>query len=115
MAAAIVGKTERGSRQTGRRPAIKKGLPVTWPAGLSQTGCNNYLCSGAAVDVVVVTVDVTVDVIADCSTAFGASCFWHPLKARTAATAETAMIAVIFFIVFHPLSLMKFTAMRLSQ
>jgi hypothetical protein len=54
--------------------------------------------------VVVVAVEVTVEVIAECSTGFGASCFWHPVKARTAATAETAMIAVIFFMLFHPLS-----------
>jgi hypothetical protein len=55
-------------------------------------------------DTVVVTVEVTVEVIAECSTGFGASCFWHPVKARTAATAETAMIAVIFFMLFHPQS-----------
>ena len=54
--------------------------------------------------IVVVTVDVTVEVMADFSAGFGASCFWHPVKARTAATAETAMIAVIFFMLFHPLS-----------
>jgi hypothetical protein len=53
--------------------------------------------------VVVVAVEVTVEVIAGAA-AFGASCFWHPVKARTAATAEAAMIAVIFFMLFHPLS-----------
>jgi hypothetical protein len=55
-------------------------------------------------DVVVVTVDVTVEVIAECSTGFGASCFWHPVQARTVTIAETAMIAVIFFMLFHPQS-----------
>lgn len=86
----------------------------TRPAGLSQTGTlKDYFAAGAAAGAVVVAVEV----IVDCSAGFGfgASCFWQPVKARTAATAETAMIAVIFFMLFHPLSIMKFTAVRLSQ
>jgi hypothetical protein len=43
-----------------------------------------------------------VGVIVDCSAGFGASCFWHPAKAKTTATASTAMIALIFFMLIHP-------------
>jgi len=57
--------------------------------------------------IVVVTVEVTVEVIAECSAGFGASCFWHPVRARIAATADTAIIAVIFFMLFHPQSSQK--------
>jgi hypothetical protein len=53
---------------------------------------------------VVVIVEVTVDVTADCSAGFGASFFWHPTNAKTEIAARTAMIAVIFFMVRHPLS-----------
>jgi hypothetical protein len=52
----------------------------------------------------IVEVGAVVGVGADCSAGFGASCFWHPAKAKTAATASTAMIALIFFTLFHPLS-----------
>jgi len=66
-----------------------------------------YLCMGAAgtVEVAVdVTAELTVEVGAVCSAGFGASCFWHPAKANTAATVATAMIARIFFMILHPLS-----------
>jgi uncharacterized membrane protein len=42
--------------------------------------------------------------MADCSAGFGASCFWHPTNAITEMAARAAMIAVIFFMVRHPLS-----------
>ena len=51
---------------------------------------------------VVVIVDVIVEVTADCSAGFGASCFWHPAKAKTATTTRAAMITVIFFMYFTP-------------
>jgi hypothetical protein len=57
--------------------------------------------------VVVVVVDAgaaVVVVVTDCTVDFGASCFWHPVKTKTAATASTAMIALIFFMLIHPLS-----------
>jgi len=45
-----------------------------------------------------------VDVVADSTAGFGASCFWHPATAKTVATAATAMITEIFFKMFHLLS-----------
>jgi hypothetical protein len=63
-----------------------------------------YFFSGIAIGAVVVAVDVTVEVTADCGAGFGASCFWHPAKAKIAETARAAMIAVIFFMCGHPLS-----------
>jgi hypothetical protein len=44
---------------------------------------------------------VAVDVTADSTAGFGASCFVHPAKAT--ASTRTAMIAEIFFIFIHPL------------
>jgi hypothetical protein len=64
-----------------------------------------YFAAGVAAGIVEVGADAgVVGVTADCSTGFGASCFWHPAKAKTAATASTAMIALIFFMLIHPLS-----------
>lgn len=46
-----------------------------------------------------------VGVTADSPAGIGASSFfWHPAKAKTAATARDAMIAIIFFMFVHPLS-----------
>jgi hypothetical protein len=45
---------------------------------------------------------VAVEVTADSTAGFGASCFLHPVKAT--ASTRTAMIAEIFFIFIHPLS-----------
>jgi hypothetical protein len=45
---------------------------------------------------------VAVDVTADCTGAFGASCCWHPANAKIATTARAAMIADIFFNEFTP-------------
>ncbi len=59
-----------------------------------------YFIPGIAAGAVVVAVDVT----ADCGAGVGASCFWQPAKAKTATTARTAIIALIFFKFFHPLS-----------
>jgi hypothetical protein len=65
----------------------------------------DYFIPGVAAGIVEVGADAgVVGVIADCSAGFGASCFWHPAKAKTAATASTAIIALIFFTLFHPLS-----------
>jgi NAD(P)H-hydrate repair Nnr-like enzyme with NAD(P)H-hydrate epimerase domain len=52
-----------------------------------------------------VTVDVmTVDVVVDAIAGFGASCFWHPMTAKTVETAASAMITEIFFMILHLLS-----------
>jgi sugar lactone lactonase YvrE len=103
MAAASIDKKERSRCQTGRGPAVKMACRSR-PAGHLRTSFPKLLpfrrrhghrrCYGRCHG----------EVIAECSTGFGASCFWHPVKARTAATAETAMIAVIFFMLFHPQS-----------
>jgi len=61
-----------------------------------------YFFSGVAIGMVDVMVDVIVEVTADCSAGFAASCFWQPAKAKIATTTRTAMIAVIFFMLFHP-------------
>jgi hypothetical protein len=45
-----------------------------------------------------------VDVVADSTAGFGASCFWHPVTAKTVETAATAMITEIFFTILHLLS-----------
>lgn len=55
---------------------------------------------------------VMVEVGAVCSAGFGASCFWHPAKAKTVAMAKMVMIAEIFFMMFHPLSSRKIIAVR---
>jgi hypothetical protein len=55
-----------------------------------------------------------VGVTADCSAGFGVSCFWQPMNAK-AEIARTTMIAMIFFMSFHPLSSHEITAGRLSQ
>jgi len=76
----------------------------------------HYLCVGAAgaaaAGAVEVCVEVTADtvvvvVVAGCAAGFAASCFWHPTNTKIAATRRTAMIAVIFFMVFHPLSFLE--------
>ena len=59
----------------------------------------NYFIPGVAAGIVEVGADAGA---VDCSAGFGASCFWHPAKAKTAATASTAMIALIFFMLIHP-------------
>ena len=48
---------------------------------------------------------------ADCM-GLGASCFSHPATEKTMATAATAMIAEIFFMLFHPLSFRDSPAAR---
>jgi hypothetical protein len=59
-------------------------------------------------------------VIAGCSAGLGASCFWHPANAKARATARTAMIAEIFFMLIHPLSIFlincnAFTAISMNR
>lgn len=64
-----------------------------------------YFCPGAAIGAVADGADIgAVDVGADSVAGFGASCFWHPAKAKIAAKAREAMIAIIFFMFIHPLS-----------
>ena len=64
-----------------------------------------YFIPGVAAGIVEVDIDAgVVGVIDDCSAGFGASCFWQPAKAKTAATARTVIIALIFFTLIHPLS-----------
>jgi hypothetical protein len=60
----------------------------------------NYFFAGAA-GTVGVAVEVTVDVTADAVAGAEAFCCWHPTT-KNAATARTAMIAEIFFMVFPP-------------
>jgi hypothetical protein len=77
-----------------------------------------YFVPGVAAGAVEVGADAgVVGVIADCAAGagFGASCFWHPTKAKTETTARTAMIAKIFFMVFPPFLLIRVTAARLSK
>ena len=65
-----------------------------------------YFIPGIAAGAVVVAVDVIVEVtaVSGAGAGFGASCFWQPANAKTVTTARTAIIAVIFFKFFHPLS-----------
>jgi hypothetical protein len=64
-----------------------------------------YFMPGVAAGAVEVGADAgVVGVIADCSAGFGASCFWHPAKAKTETTTRTAIIAQIVFMFIHPLS-----------
>jgi hypothetical protein len=72
------------------------------------------LCWGAVAVVAVVEVIGMVIVVvgADCTAGFGASCFWHPANANTAAIIVTVMIAGIFFKCFHLLSFPRVTAAR---
>lgn len=56
-----------------------------------------YFIPGVAAGIVEVGMD-------DCSAGLETSCFWHPAKAKTAATTRTAIIALIFFTLIHPLS-----------
>jgi hypothetical protein len=58
---------------------------------------------------VVVDVEVNadagdVDVVADSTAGFGASCFSHPITVKTVETATSAMITEIFFTDLHLLS-----------
>jgi hypothetical protein len=65
----------------------------------------HYFIPGVAAGIVEVGADAgVVGVIADCSAGLETSCFWHPAKTKTAATASTAIIALIFFTLIHPLS-----------
>jgi hypothetical protein len=90
-----------GSRPSLSFPAF---FPIKRPSGLPEGLCVSllYFFSVVAAGAVVVAVDVTVEVTADCGAAFGASCFWHPAKAKTVASVRTAMIAVIFFMSYSP-------------
>jgi hypothetical protein len=64
-----------------------------------------YFTPGVAAGAVEVGADAgAVGVIADCTAGFGASCFWHPAKAKTETTTRTAIIAEIVFMLIHPLS-----------
>jgi hypothetical protein len=106
MAATSVGEKEKTGRRTiGAPKTIKKALRRCRKA-LDGRPAECYFFTGAAAGAaavaVEVAVEVTVEVIADCSTGFGASCFWQPANARTVTTAETAIIAEIFFMIFHP-------------
>ena len=92
--------------------AIKKALRINrW--ALDGQNVEYYFAAGAASGAAAGAVEVIVEVIVDagmvliagCSAGFGASsCFWHPAKAKIVTTVNAAMIAVIFFMVFHPLS-----------
>jgi len=64
-----------------------------------------YFIPGVAAGIVEVGMDAgVVGVIDDCSAGLETSCFWHPAKAKTEATTRTAIIALIFFTLIHPLS-----------
>jgi hypothetical protein len=56
-----------------------------------------------------------VEVGADSGACVGLSLFLHPVTANTMAIAATAMITVIFFIRFHPLSFLGLTAARIKM
>jgi hypothetical protein len=85
---------------------LQKKSPPDKPEGHWWFACREYyFVAGVAAGIVEVGADAgVVGVTADCSAGFGASCFWHPAKAKTAATASTAIITLIFFTLFHPLS-----------